>query len=129
MDIERAAAEIESSFGPDKVRLVPDDQGGTWVEITGLDPGEPYDQVDTFLICLLPFNLPGADVYPMFVRADLTRTDKRALGEGFQSTQLKWAGDPEPRPVVQISRRTKGDFAVQTPLQKIDKVLAWLRSR
>ncbi len=122
-------AEITAAYGAEQVRVVPDGQGGAWVEITRLDPGAAYEQDETFLVCLLPFTLPAADIYPAFVRADLSRRDKQPLGPGFGVTQLQWPGEPHARPVVQISRRTKGDFTAQTPVQKIEKVLTWLRSR
>lgn len=127
--VARGVAEITGACGADLVRVLPDGQGGAWVELAAVDLGKPYDQDHTFLVCLLPFTLPAADIYPTFVRPDLTRCDKQPLGEGFAATQLQWPGDPKPRPVIQISRRTHSHFAAQTPLQKIEKVLAWLRGR
>jgi len=127
--VEHAVAEITDAHSTDRVRAVPDGQGGAWVEVNGLDPGPLYLQDTTFLICLLPFNLPSADVYPMFVRPELARADGQPLGEGFQVTQLAWPGEPEARPMVQVSRRTRGQFTAQTPLQKIEKVLDWIRTR
>lgn len=127
--VASGVAEVTAAYGAGRVRVVPDGQGGAWVEITGLDPGAAYEQDETFLVCLLPFTLPAADIYPAFVRADLSRRDKQQLGAGLGMTQLQWPGDPQVRPAVQVSRRTKGDFTAQTPVQKIEKVLAWLRSR
>lgn len=127
--VERGVAEISDAFGTDRVRVAPDGQGGAWVEVADLDLGAPYMQDTTFLVCLVPFNLPAADIYPMFVRPELTRADGQPLGEGFQVTQLNWPGEVQPRPVVQVSRRTRGDFTAQTPTQKIEKVLDWIRSR
>jgi hypothetical protein len=122
-------AGITAAYGSGEVRVVPDGQGGAWVEITGLDPGPTYAQEETFLVCLLPFTLPAADIYPAFVRADLSRRDGQPLGGGVGVAKRQWPGDPQAREVVQISRRTIGDFTAQTPVQKIEKVLAWLRSR
>jgi hypothetical protein len=42
---------------------------------------------------------------------------------------LSWPGEAQARPVVQVSRRTQGDFTAQTPIQKIEKVLEWMRSQ
>jgi len=110
--------------------VVPDGQGGAWVEILQIELGEAYVQPTTFLVFLLPFNLPGADIYPMFVRDDLTRRDGGPLGDGLQRTTLSWPGQPAQRPVVQISRRTRGGaFTSQNAVQKTEKVLEWLRSR
>src|SRR5687768_11603623 len=104
------------------MRVVPDGQGGAWVEFTNMPLGPPYAQDATFVVVLLPFNLPGSDIYPMFVRDDLSRLDGQPPGQSFQVTQLAWPGDPEPRPVVQVSRRTRGSFAAQTAAQKVSKV-------
>ena len=67
-----------------------------------------YVQATTFVVFLLPFNLPGADIYPMFVRDDLARRDDAPLGDGLQRTTLSWPGQPAQRPVIQVSRRTRG---------------------
>lgn len=128
--VEAALADLRTVYGGDHVLVVPDGQGGVWVEIDQVELGEAYIQTTTFLVFLLPFNLPGADIYPMFVREDLTRRDGGQLGEGLQRTTLSWPGQPQQRPVVQISRRTRGGaFAAQTAAQKTEKVLEWLRSR
>jgi hypothetical protein len=125
-----ASTEIAQVFGHDHLRLVPDGQGGLWAEINEIRLGDPYVQETSFVICLLPFNLPAADVYPLFLRSDLSRSDGRALGEGFQATAVSWPGDAQPRPVVQVSRRTRGNaFTLQTPRQKIEKVLDWVRNQ
>ncbi|WP_146220993.1 hypothetical protein [Mycolicibacterium moriokaense] len=106
-----------------------DGQGGLWVELNGIPLGIPYQQCSTFMVFLLPFTLPGSDIYPLFVRRDLSRIDGQPLGEGFQATELSWPAEGSPRPVVQVSRRTRGSFASQTAAQKIAKVLDWIRTR
>lgn len=108
----------------------PDGQGGLWVEMTGVPLGPPYAQTDTFLAFLLPFNLPGGDIYPMFMRPDLARADGAQLGEGFAATQFQRTPNDRPRPVTQISRRTRGgNFVLQTAPQKVMKVLDWVMTR
>lgn len=120
---------IEAAYPWAQVRVVPDGQGGAWVEMQEIRIGAPYQQETSFLIFLLPFNLPGSDIYPFFVRPDLSRADGAALGPAFQVTQLSWPGDSQQRAVVQISRRTRGAFTMQTAPQKIAKVLDWLVSQ
>jgi len=128
--VQAALAAIVERYGAEQVRAVPDGQGGAWIEISGIDLSDTYTQVTTFAIVLLPFNLPNADVYPMSVRADLTRSDGTALGEGFSATSLSWPGEAQPRAVTQVSRRTRrSDFTRQTPLQKVEKVIEWIRTR
>ena len=44
---------------------VGDGQGGAWVELVDVELSGTYVQPTTFVVFLLPFNLPGADIYPM----------------------------------------------------------------
>jgi hypothetical protein len=128
--VEGTIADLRAAYGEDQIRVVPDGQGGAWVEILEAELGRAYTQEATFVVFLLPFNLPGADIYPLFVRDDLSRRDGAALGEGLQRTTLSWPGEPAQRDVVQISRRTRrGAFASQTAVQKVEKVLEWLRDK
>lgn len=108
----------------------PDGQGGLWVEIADHKLGPAYMEDDTFVVFNLPFNLPGGDIYPMFVRPDLHRSDHAPLGDAFQATQLSWTGEPQNRQVTQISRRTRDQaFTAQTAAQKVAKVLHWMEHR
>ncbi|MFC9687264.1 hypothetical protein ACFTSF_01890 [Kribbella sp. NPDC056951] len=125
----RALQIIQTAFPDWTANTCPDGQGGLWVELTGVPLGLPYAQDDTFLVFLLPFTLPSSDIYPMFLRADLSRLDGASLGEGFAVTQLSWPAEQAPRPVVQVSRRTRGSFAYQTAAQKVSKVLDWVMTR
>ncbi len=128
--VKSALTDIVNAYGEGRVRVVPDGQGGVWIEIADVELGDTYVQDSTFVICLLPFNLPGADVYPLFIHDDLTRRDDNSLGDGFGATSVNWPGDAQPRPIVQVSRRTRGNaFAFQTPRQKVEKVLEWVRTR
>ena len=111
-----------------EIKVTPDGQGGAWVEVLDVPIGQTYVQATTFVVFLLPFNLPGSDIYPLFVRPDLARADGQPLGPAFQQTQLSWPAEPMPRPVTQVSRRTRGAFASQTAAQKVMKVLDWLRT-
>jgi hypothetical protein len=126
--VRDALGSLTNGFPETRINVTPDGQGGTWVEMLEVPLGARYVQGTTFVVCLLPFNLPGCDVYPLFVRSDLTRVDGQPLGGAFQQTQLSWPAESVPRPVVQVSRRTRGAFATQTASQKITKVLDWMRS-
>lgn len=126
--VDDALRQIQSCYANLTINTFADGQGGAWVEIVDMPLGDPYGQAETFLVFLLPFTLPGSDIYPMFVRADLSRLDGRPLGEGFAVTELAWPGDASPRPVVQVSRKTRGSFAAQTATQKVAKVVHWVLS-
>ena len=128
--VAEAIEGLKAAYGEEQILIVPDTQGGAWVEVREVELSHSYLQETTFIVFLLPFNLPGADIYPMFVRDDLARRDKAPLGEGLQRTALSWPGQPSQRPVVQVSRRTRGGaFASQTAAQKVEKVMEWLRNK
>jgi hypothetical protein len=127
--VEAALAAVRAAYPGMEMRVIPDAQGGAWVEMLNVPIGPPYLQDASFFVFLLPFNLPGSDIYPFFVRPDLARLDGAPLGPAFQVTQLSWPGESQPRAVVQISRRTRGAFALQSAPQKIAKVLDWLSSQ
>ena len=125
--VREAFATIVNAFPDTQMSSHPDGQGGLWVELTDIPLGPNYEQHSTFLVFLLPFNLPGADIYPTFVRPDLTRGDGSGHGDGFGVTQLTWPAEESPRAVTQLSRRTRGGaFTSQTAAQKIIKVIDWL---
>lgn len=124
----RSAIELlQRAYPSIALRVVPDAQGGGWIEMLEVPFGPPYVQDSSFVIFLLPFNLPGSDIYPFFIRPDFARADGVALGSAFQATQLSWPGDSTPRPVFQVSRRTRGAFSTQTAPHKVAKVLDWIR--
>jgi hypothetical protein len=126
----RGAIELlQRAYPSTTLRVVPDAQGGAWMEMLDIAFGVPYAQASSFVIFLLPFNLPGSDIYPFFIRPDFARADGAPLGPAFQQTQLSWPGDPAPRPVLQVSRRTRGGFAMQTAPHKVAKVLDWIRAQ
>lgn len=125
--VREAFDSIVAVFPDRTISRYPDGQGGLWVEIADVPLGDNYKQATTFLVFLLPFTLPGADIYPTFVRPDLARLDGSAHGDGFGVTQLTWPAEDTPRRVMQLSRRTRRDaFAAQTAAQKIMKVIHWL---
>ncbi len=70
------------------------------------------------------FQYPYANVYPHFVRGDLTRSDGQPLGEGTSVTTF------DSRSAVQLSRRSNRlNPATDSAVLKLHKVLAWLGTR
>ncbi len=127
--VRNAIERLQQAYPSIALRVVPDAQGGAWIEMLEVPFGSPYVQDSSFVIFLLPFNLPGSDIYPFFIRPDFTRADGTALCTAFQATQLAWPGEPTPRPVLQVSRRTRGAFSTQTAPHKVAKVLDWIRTQ
>ena len=129
--VREALATLEIAYPGVQISTTPDGQGGLWVEFAEIPLGATYIQKSTFLVFNLPFNLPGGDIYPLFVREDLARVDGSPLGEGFASVQLQWPPcSSTQRQATQLSRRTRGNaFTAQTAAQKVAKVLHWLETR
>lgn len=123
-EVAQAVEEIRTAFPDVVVQVREDGQGGAVVIVESVDLGAPYNQNETWIGFQITFQYPYSDVYPHFVRGDLTRADGAALGEGTSPTT--WGG----RPAVQLSRRSNQlDPSTDTAVLKLLKVLAWLRSR
>ena len=113
--VDSALEQLRTAYGEDRVLAVGDGQGGAWVELADVELSGTYVQSTTFVVFLLPFNLPGADIYPMFVRDDLTRRDDAPLGDGLQRTTLSW---PANRRSARSSRSRAARAAGPSPLKQ-----------
>jgi hypothetical protein len=121
-----AIDEIQETFAEATFTVDSDGKGGAWVAIDAVPLGPVYVQDSTWIAFQIVFAYPEADVYPLFVRPDLSRADGTALGEGFHP--VKWG--PKGAPGVQLSRRSNRlNPAVDTAATKILKVLKWLNEQ
>jgi len=122
-EVAAAIDEIKAAF-PNASVEVKEEGDGVVVLLDPIDLGEPYAQPETWMGFRITFQYPYSDVYPHFVRGDLSRADGAGLGEGMSVTTF------ENRPSVQISRRSNRlDPTADTALIKLHKVLEWLRAR
>ncbi|MFD9669419.1 hypothetical protein ACFWAY_49045 [Rhodococcus sp. NPDC059968] len=97
--------------------------GGAWVTIDPIQLGPVYEQETSWIAFQITFPYPEADVYPLFVRADVRRRDGAGHGGGFQS--VTWG--PRGEPGTQLSRRgNRLNPAIDTATTKVLKVLKWL---
>ena len=121
--VATAIDEIRIRFEGHEVHVREDGEGGAVVTVDDLALGPHYTQATTWLSARIACTYPYADVYPLFVRPDLTRVDGRALGTGTS------AGTWEEAPAIQLSRRSNQlDPAVDRADLKYLKVLEWLRA-
>ena len=122
-EVAAAIDEIKAAF-PNATVEVKEEGNAAVVLLDSIDPGEQYKQRESWIGFRITFQYPYSDVYPHFVRGDLSRVDGAGLGEGMSVTTFA------DRSAVQISRRSnKLDPSRDTALIKLHKVLAWLRSR
>src|SRR5438132_674792 len=98
--VARAIDEIKRRFDGHSVTWVEDGDGGAKVTVHDLAVGKLYNQESTWLAAHIVYSYPDADVYPHFVRPDLSRVDGRPLGEG--TSVQAWEGHP----AIQLSRRS-----------------------
>lgn len=126
-DVEQAIKELQTAFQGCQFSITEDAEGGAKVIIEDAAIGEGctlYNQDTTWVGFRITFQYPYADIYPVFVRPDLTRRDGRPLGEAI--TPVNWEG----RAAVQVSRRSnKRDAMVDNAVIKIQKVLRWMSMR
>src|SRR5437763_1416340 len=123
-EVQQAIAELQETWQECPITTREDDEGGAFVIMEQIALFPPYTQATTWAGFRLVFQYPYADVYPHFIRGDLSRTDGRALGEAMTQTAF------EGRAAIQISRRTTNYHAdLQTAAIKLHKVLEWLRTR
>jgi hypothetical protein len=132
-DVEAATEEIRFAFPEAMVTAVADPDGGAFVTVDSVDPGELYSPRETWVKFHITFQYPFSDVYPHFVRPDLRRTDRPDISDGQpplgEATSMgSFAGDG--KPAIQLSRRSNRlNPATDTVALKLAKVLEWLRSR
>lgn len=122
--VSEAVDEINATFDECSIAVREDGEEGAYVRIDAVDPGPPYVQRQTWIGFRITAQYPYADVYPLFVRPDLTRVDEQSLGEGM--TLASYDGEP----ATQVSRRSNHlDPTTDTAAIKVLKVLVWMASR
>lgn len=122
--VQRGIEELRETFPGAAVSVEEDGDGGAYVTLEPVPLGELYTQADTWVGFHISFQYPASDVYPHFVRGDLSRRDGGPLGAGTSNTQYRGKN------ATQLSRRSnKLDPAFQTAAHKLLKVLAWLVNR
>ena len=124
-EVRSALDQIAEAFAGCRLDAVEDGQGGALVTLHDVPlGGGPFQQPDTWVGFHITHTYPYADIYPHFVRHDLSRSDGRALGQGMS------IGSYRNQPAVQVSRRSnRQDPTTDTALLKLCKVLRWLESR
>lgn len=123
--IQQAIDEVRRVFADHEVDVSGDDQGGAYVVVHGLDIGDRYAQGESWLGFHISNLYPAADVYPHYVRPDMSCRDGQALGTGFAATVWTFRNQP----VTQLSRRSnRWDPRRDSAAMKALKVLHWLRN-
>jgi hypothetical protein len=124
-EIQTAIADLQHTFPDSAITVAETGDGGAWVRIEPVPIGSRFNQPTSWIVFQVPFTYPEADIYPLFVRADLTRADGQPLGEGYQPNVGCWTEGQQM--AIQLSRRTNTfDALTSTAVGKVLKVLKWL---
>jgi len=122
--VSDAIEEIRATFPEATVTVREDGEGGAFVIVDPVKLGQPYTHAETWAGFRITFQYPYSDVYPIFVRGDLPRSDGTQLGEALTPTTF------ENRSAIQVSRRSNHlNPATDTAAIKLLKVIEWLRNR
>jgi hypothetical protein len=127
-EVKVALEELRATFPDSAVTYAESGNGGAWCRVEPVSLGDSFQQQDSWIIFEIPYLYPEADLYPFFVRPDLTRKDGGILGEGLAQPVGCWvAGEQQG---TQVSRRTNIlDSATNSAAGKLLKVLRWLGER
>lgn len=124
-EVQEAIAELRSTFPDSVIEIAESGDGGAWVRIEPVSIGSKFTQPSSWVVFLIPFSYPEADIYPLFVRPDLVRADGQNLGDGYQQPVGCWKEGQ--LMATQLSRRTKNlDAETSTAAGKVLKVLKWM---
>jgi hypothetical protein len=122
--VEQAVNGLREAFPQAELSVEEDGAGGAYVRIEPIELGPKFIPQRTWIGGHLPPQFPYADVYPLFIGAEVARAD----GATF-SPPITAGHNFRGRPALQISRRTNRlDPAVHTAAIKFQKVLHWLRN-
>lgn len=117
-----AIEQIRLDVNPTELFVEPDGQGGARVRFGPVELSETWQQRETWVAGHIPVQIPYADVYPIFVRGDLARTDGRTLVAPLSTGHIFMG-----QPAIQVSRKSnRRDAGVETPKIKFFKVLHWI---
>lgn len=127
--VAEALSEISASFRAHRVDHEPDGQGGAFLRIHDVAVGKAFTQPTSWVGFQITFQYPFADIYPHYLRPDLTRVDGAALTPPLHLNQ-SFALPSGALPAVMLSRRSNHrDPAMDSAAVKLAKILDWLRSQ
>ncbi len=121
-EVSAAIEELKRQFGEAVFTINVDGQGGARIIMEPVSIGKRYRPASTWLGFHIPAQYPYADIYPVFMGADVVRVD----GVPFAAPVTN-GHNFESRPAIQISRRNAAaDAGSQKAVAKILKVLDFM---
>jgi hypothetical protein len=122
VEVATAIEELKRQFTTSSFGVREDGQGGAYVVIEPVELGAKFVPNATWVGFQIPAQYPYADIYPVFIGADV----KRADGVAFQAPVTP-GHNFESRGAIQVSRRSAAaQSGSQKAVAKILKVLDFL---
>lgn len=119
--VAEAIDELRQQFGSSAVTYEEDGSGGAYATISGIDLPTPYNS-PTWMSFQIPYTYPAAEVYPVFVRADLRADEYK--NEALR--QATWRSTPATQISLKIINNRR-DAELESVALKVLKVIAWLK--
>lgn len=121
-EVSTAIEELKRQFGAASLAVREDGQGGAYVVLEAVPLGPRFRPEATWVGFQIPAQYPYADIYPVFIGAEIRRTD----GVAFQAPVTP-GHSFEGRPAIQVSRRSAAaQNGTQKATAKLLKVLDFL---
>jgi hypothetical protein len=122
IEVSAAIEELKRQFAESSLVVREDEQGGAYIVMDPVAIGSKFMPAMTWVGFHIPAQYPYADIYPVFIGADV----KRADGVAFQAPFTP-GHNFENRAAIQISRRSAAaQSGTQKAVAKILKVLCYL---
>jgi hypothetical protein len=125
VEVQGAIEELKRQFNSSTVTVVEDGQGGAQVLMEPVPLGKRYKPDSTWIGFHIPAQYPYADIYPVFMGADVARADGVPFAPPITPNH-HFQG----RPAIQISRRNgTAQLGLQKATTKVLKVLDFLEKQ
>jgi hypothetical protein len=122
VEVSKGIEELKCQFSSSMFTVAEDNQGGAYVFIENVPLGPRYSPDHTWLGFQIPAQYPYADIYPVFVGAEINRVD----GVPFAAPVTR-GHNFQGRPAIQVSRRYgAAQNGSQKATAKILKILDFL---
>ena len=120
--VTKAIEELTAHYPTSIFTVTEDGQGGAHVLMEGVDIGEKFNNSKTWFGFHLTAQFPYADIYPVFMAADVSLVDGRVF-----SAPITSGHQHEGRASLQISRRCNGLSGKQKATTKLKKIIDFLK--
>jgi hypothetical protein len=121
-EVTQAVEELKRQFSGGPVTVLEDGQGGAYVIVEAVAIGSRFRPEKTWMGAQITAQYPYADIYPVFIGADVVRADGAPFVAPI-SPNPNFQG----RPALQISRKNNAiGSGPQTAVAKFLKILDFL---